>query len=238
MKKFSSYFLVLVTALLAFTPMSNAQETETRSLGNFKGISVATSIEATLQKGSSNSIDISAKGVDLDKVHTDIEDGVLMVRIKNNKSNWSWGKKNKVQVTITYANDPDYLSVSSSGDITGTDVIRSSSLRLKASSSGDMKIEVDVDELEASVSSSADLMISGTADKAKISASSSADFLGKNLEVGDAHLSASSSADIEVRVNKSIEASASSSGDIVYWGNPTEKGVKKSSSGDVTRRNG
>ena len=238
MKKKYSYFILSLLVFLAFTPISNAQETETRSLGSFHGIAVATSVEATLQKGSSNSIDISAKGVELDKVHTDIEDGILTVKIKNKKMNWSWGKKNKVQVTITYSEDPDYLSVSSSGDITGTDVIRSSTLKLKASSSGDMNVEVDVDELHATVSSSADVVISGSAGEAKVTASSSADFLGKKLDVGDADLSASSSADIEVRVSDSIKASASSSGDIVYWGNPTEKGVKKSSSGDVTRRNG
>ncbi len=232
--------VLFLSAILSFIalPSLNAQNSETRSLGSFTGISVSTSVTATIQKGATNSVDITATGIDLDKVKTEIDNGVLKVGVKNKGSNWSWLKKTKVEVTVTYSDDPEYLSVSSSGDIIGTDVIRSKKLNLSASSSGDMKIEIDVEELEASASSSADLMISGSAAKAEIKASSSADFLGKKLNVGHADLSASSSADIEVRVEESIDASASSSGDITYWGNPQKNNVSKRSSGDITHRKG
>ena len=68
--------------------------------------------------------------------------------------------------------------------------------------------------------------------------SSSADFLGRDLSVNDADLSASSSGDLEISVSNSVEASASSSGDITYYGNPSVREIKKSSSGSVHRAKG
>ena len=224
---------IFICTLLVLSVSMEAQKSETRTLDSFDGISVATSVNAHLVRGSSNSVEISASGVDLEDVVTEIKGGTLKVKVDKKWNKWS-GKR-KVDVVITYAQELEFIGVSSSADITSEDVIKSDQLELSASSSGDMEVEIDVNYLRGSVSSSGDIDIEGSAGEAKITASSSGDFNGEDLTIGDADLKASSSGGIEVTVNGDLEASASSSGDIIYHGNPTSRDINKSSSGSVDK---
>ena len=233
MKNFH-HVLMLVSLILTQSGLL-AQETETRSLGSFDGISVSQSIDAELIKGNTNEATITVRNVDLDDVITEVEGGVLKLRmVKKWNVNWG-GKKKKVQIVLTYADYPNYISASSSADVISRDKIITERLEVNASSSADVIIEVDVDQLESNASSSADIEISGSADKAYVKVASSADFLGKRLSTKIADLSASSSGDIELRVSDELSAKASSSGDISYYGNPDVKKAKKSSSGEISR---
>lgn len=237
------YLTVLSIALgnLMFNvPNVNAQDQETRSLDSFDGISVSASINAELRKGSKNEVKIMVENHDLDDVETEIRGGVLKIGMKKNSWN-SWGskssKKRRVNVVVTYTETLEFLSASSSSDLIAKDVISSDELELVVSSSADMTVEVNVDELVASVSSSGDLVVSGSAKKGSINTSSSADFVGDDLTIDMAELKASSSSDITVRVQSSLEAKATSSADITYYGNPSQKDVKKSSGGSIDRKN-
>lgn len=231
--------ILLSTVLfLCVSLFATAQNKETRSLSSFHGVSASASVNAILVKGNKNEVAIEAYETELEDVKTEIEDGILKVGMKS-KNKWSmnWSSKRKVNVTVTYTDDLDYIGVSSSADLTSKDVISGDDLKISVSSSGDMTIEIDVDNLTASISSSGDLNISGSANFAEVSGSSSADFNGKNLKVINAEVSASSSADISIYVSESLKASASSSGDIEYYGNPTKKDISKSSGGDVDGHN-
>ena len=225
---------IIITSLLLLSSFwLLAQDSEDRSVGSFHGVAVSASVDAELVKGNSNEVHITVENYDLDDVKTEIKDGILKVGMKSKKNWGGWSKKRKVKAVITYTDELDYLAVGSSADLTADHVIKSEELKLKVSSSGDMTVEIDVNELDASVSSSGDLYIQGTADKAKVSASSSADFEGKKLKVGDADLKASSSADISIHVSGELKASASSSADIEYYGNPKSKDISKSSGADI-----
>jgi len=236
MKQMKPIFICFLMTCCTIS-MAVAQGQETRTLGDFHGISVGSIVTAELHKGSKNQVEISVSGYELTDVTTEIENGVLRVGMKKNrmkKNNWS--NKNKVNVIVTYTDDPDEIAVSSSADIIANDVIKVDELKLSVSSSGDMSVNVDVDELMAAVSSSGDLTIKGKANKAIVSASSSADFEGSKLIVQDAELSASSSADITIHVEKRLKASATSSADITYLGSPKEKDISKSGQADVEGR--
>lgn len=231
----STYLTLAFVFGIAFS--SVAQNSETRSVGSFEGVSASASVNVTLVKGNKNEVAITAKGVELDEVKTEVDDDILYVGMYKNNNGWSWksGKKKEVNVIVTYTDDPRYLSVSSSADLMSKEVIRADKMKISASSSGDMVVEVRAGEIEISASSSADIDISGEAQKAMIKASSSADILGKNLKTQKAKISASSSADVEIAVSESIQARASSGADINYYGNPSNKDISRSSGGDVER---
>lgn len=220
--------------LLISSTIIIGQDSETRSLDSFDGITVSESINAEIIKGNKNSIKITAYEVDLEDVETDIDSGNLKVGMKSKNWNGSWSKRRKVDVVITYTDDPEYINVNSSADLIAKDVIKSDKLELKVSSSGDLILEVDVNNLKAQVSSSGDIDIKGKANTADVSVSSSGDFTGKKLMVQDADLSASSSADISIHVDGNLTARASSSADIDYYGNPKNKKISKSSQGSVS----
>ena len=237
MKIQKKYLLVMLCAVIGAL-QSFGQETETRSLNSFDGVSVSSSIDAEVMRGSSNQVELIAEGVELEKISTEIENGVLKLGYKKSGKKWSWGgKKRKVKAIVTFNGDLNYVGASSSGDIIVKDVIKGEEVKVSASSSGDVSVEVDARYLTVNASSSGDIEISGSAEEAKIRASSSGDILGEDLNVDDADASASSSGDIHVHVNKSLVARASSGGDIVYSGNPSKKDVKKSSGGDIVHKN-
>lgn len=238
MKQLSHIIVALLATLLTIT-IGYGQNTETRDLSAFHGISVSSSVSAEIMKGSENKIEIRTQGVETEKVDSDISNGILKVGMKRNWSKGgNWTKRTRVKVKITYTDELDYIGAGSSSDLVSNDVITSDNLEVKVSSSADMAIEVDVNELEISTSSSADLEIEGTANKAEVSASSSSDIDGRDLTVKHANIKASSSADISIGVTDSIKAKASSSADIVYYGNPEQRDISKSSGADIDQKRG
>ena len=145
------------------------------------------------------------------------------------------------------------LHASSSGDILASDfqaqtfdIQASSSGDIEAKSNGDGIVKIDVSssadlDLESlgaaefliKASSSADIELSGQCSSIEIEASSSADVDGRDLVCRDAKVAASSSADVSVSASESVEARASSGGDIYISGSPAVRDISRSSGGDV-----
>lgn len=224
---------IITFALLLSSLVLTAQHSGEKDLENFRGVAVSSSVEATLVKGDKNHIYVEVKNVDLDDVKVEIEKGILYVGKKNKNWNINWGSGKRIKAIITYADELSYLSASSSADLVADEVVYSDQLKINVSSSGDMNIEVEAQELDIDVSSSADLNIKGSAYKAQIDASSSADLNGKKLIVDEVKVSASRSADVYIHVKNKLKAKASSSADIVYYGNPTNVDRSSSSGADI-----
>lgn len=205
-----------------------AQQKETRNLSNFVSVSTGQSIDVVLKKGSENTATISASGVELNEVRTEVTGGRLKIRLKDG----NYRKKINVKVVVTYT-ELNSVSASSSGSITSDDVIKTSGefsvgvsssgsvflnkiiadrMDLSASSSGKMKLSVDVADLEASASSSGKIKISGKVNQQEIMVSSSGDFIGEELYASSAEVRASSSGYASVKVDKKLRARASSGG--------------------------
>lgn len=106
---------------------------------------------------------------------------------------------------------------------------------ISASSSADVELELTgTAEVELEASSSSDLELSGTCGQISIVASSSTDIEARDLTCSTATIKASSSADVNLSVTESVEATASSGGDINVYGNPAQRNVRESSGGDVS----
>lgn len=123
------------------------------------------------------------------------------------------------------------VEVSSSASISGS--FNCTNLDIDASSSGDFSGKIDATSVGIESSSSSDVNLSGKATKISVKASSSSDCNLKDLMVEEAIIGANSSSDVSIRVTKAIEAKASSSASIVYFGNPSTVKKEESSSGSV-----
>jgi len=219
MRYFSTFILLFSTLLIT------AQDSGEKDLESFRGVSVSSSVEATLVKGDKNHIYVEVKNVDLGDIKVEIDDGVLYVGKKNNKGwNINWGSGKRIKTVITYTDELSYLSVSSSADLIVEDVVYR-----------DMNVEVDAQALDIDVSNSADLNIKGKAYKAQIDASNSADLNGKKLVVDEVKVTARNSADVYIHAKSKLKARANNSADIVYYGNPTNVDNSSSSGGDIEK---
>ena len=138
----------------------------------------------------------------------------------------------KIQ-NINKSNNLD-IAVSSSGTIKGN--FECNSVNVQASSSGKFSAEMDAKSAVVESSSSSTVTLEGKATNLKVMVSSSGDCNLQEFRVENATVLASSSASVNVYASKSIEAKASSSGSIFFYGNPTNVSKEMSSSGSVTKR--
>jgi hypothetical protein len=125
------------------------------------------------------------------------------------------------------------ITISSSGDLEMAD-LEADSLTVKISSSGDVTMGVlDANTLEVDISSSGNLTIAGGQVKTQnITINSSGDYAAQDLASDEAEVRLSSSGSATIWVQDHLRANLSSSGDLRYRGNPTVDATT-TSSGDI-----
>ncbi len=229
MKNFTTLFLILITGSIGLS----AQNTETRELNTFDQIHVATGIHATLIPGNTNKIVLTAKGIDLDKVKSQVKDGALTVKITNNKL-WNWSiKKQKVEALITYASELEEISTSSGASIVSEHDIISNDLSIEASSGSKIHVDLVSDEVAIEVSSGASIKAGGRTTDLEVDISSGASFKGYDLVADNVDVDGSSGASARVNVTENLVVDVSSGSSVKYKGNPKTKDIEKSSGGSV-----
>lgn len=126
------------------------------------------------------------------------------------------------------------VAVSSSGSIKGN--FECKTVKIDASSSGEFLGEVMANSAMIESSSSSMVTLEGKAVDLNVKSSSSSECNLKEFRVENAAVLVSSSADVTVYASKSIEAKASSSGSVSFYGNPTNVIKEMSSSGSVSKK--
>ncbi len=225
----SSAFSLIAVAIFAFS------DTETRTLGSFDEITVSSGITAELVKSSTNKIDITVDGIDLDQVSTEIDGDHLKVKVETKSWFSGWNSKRKVEVVIYYSEELEGIKSTSGSRVHSDDIVESESLELISSSGSNMDIEIEANELTAKVSSGASMSIAGESDYATIKVSSGSSCRAYDLVTNEANLKASSGANLKITVKEKIIARANSGASISYHGNPTNKDIDKSSGGSVSK---
>lgn len=222
----------LLTILMAMSLTAStvsAQDKESRTLGSFNHISVGESIELVIEQGDENMAYIEARGIDAEKVLTEISGSKLRIHLDK-----GWYQSSDVFVRLVYKENLRGIKSSSSSDLTSKTIIKSDELLLKVSSSGSAELNVDVEDLTIDVSSSGKLYVDGRAKSLDIEVSSSGRVQGYGLTCGSARVDMSSSGRAEITVLNTLRGEASSSGRFTYKGDPEKVLVDTSSSGRIS----
>lgn len=261
MSKIAVTTAALLTSLLALSQVS-----ENRTVSNFSKLKASQSIQVFYTVSNTVSVKVETDDNEkLQFVKTEVENGTLKVfvdtssdtgknskkkrRNYNNGVNFktlkayvsgpslnSFKASSSADIKIENLNTTENLdvAVSSSGSISGK--FKCESAKIDASSSADFKGEIEAKSINVETSSSADVYLKGKTEKLTVKSSSSSKCDAYQLEAGDVFATASSSADINLHVLRSLDAKASSSADINYTGNPSQVTSDKSSSGSVSKR--
>lgn len=205
---------IIVLASCQYTSGSGDIKSENRTVTNFTGISVGSSFDVEVKIGSITEVRVEADDNIIKYIETEVSGNTLKIRLEDGHS------ISNAHLKI-YITTPALTSVKTSGSasVMVEDVITSKEkLSFKASSSSDIKAEVDAPEVEAETSSSASINLSGKTKNYYAEASSSSDIKSLDLLSENATAKASSSATIKLHASVSLDARASSSADIVYRG--------------------
>ncbi|WP_242203593.1 head GIN domain-containing protein [Aestuariivivens insulae] len=236
---------IIVTSLLSLTLFScnfdlnfgtgvrgngNVLTDERTINGDFSTIKASEGLDVYLTQGDSKSIIVEADENLHDLILTDIEDGVLKIHTKQNI-----GKCKSKKIKVSFKNISEIVATSGS-DVYTTNVINVETLNLKTTSGSDMKLAVNTTTLHCESTSGSDLILSGKTNTLIAKATSGSDIKAGNLIAQSSEVKATSGADITINTAKELTASASSGGDIKYYGNPEKVDKKNSDSGSIKKK--
>lgn len=204
---------------------------ERKLKGDFTKIKVGTGLDLYVIQGSKNSIKLEADENLHDIIITEINDhGVLNIYAEKNI--WQ-AKARKIYVTIK---NLEALTATSGANIYAKETLEVKDIKISATSGADIRISVDANTVETSSTSGADIDISGITNKHISRANSGASIDAYNLKSKNTFVRVSSGADINIHASESIEAKASSGGDIDFKGSPKKISKKSSSGGSISAK--
>ena len=204
--------------------------TETRNVANFTGIDLRCSADVYYKQDAAYKVEVNAQQNILDVLITEISNGKLVVRYKNDVSVKS-DHKTTVVISSPEANS---FRISGSGDIKTTGSLTPSNLNLDISGSGNILLtELTTGYIDANISGSGSIEASGgaiTEEKLNISGSGNIDF--SNVAAIKTSTTTSGSGGTKVNVSERLTVTISGSGSVYYKGNPVVS-VNISGSGKV-----
>lgn len=236
---------ILTFATLLFITISHAQwwgneekikgngnvTTITRTTPDYDGISCAGSFDYILVSGTEGKITIEGEENLLKYVVTEVKDNKLVVKTEKN-INLSPSSNKTIKITIPFK-DIDNVSLAGSGDLTNTDTIKATDLKISLAGSGDIVLTVETNNVKGSLAGSGDLTLKGNTNNLEANIAGSGDFHGFNLQANHTEVSVAGSGDAKVVSNESLKARIAGSGDIEYKGSPKKEDSKVAGSGSI-----
>lgn len=198
---------------------------EVRHITGFNAIELSGAIDLYLSQGSEEGIAVSASTDEIrSRIKTEIKGNTLHIYIDGKGLNWKLWGNNKVKAYVTFKN---ISKIESSGacNVKATEPIHSPDLLIELSGASDFSGAVAVEKLNLSASGASNFRISGTAENTVISISGACNVKGYDLKTNNCKAGASGASNINITVNKELNASASGGSSIHYKGNGVIKDI-------------
>lgn len=208
--------------------------TKNRKISDYDEIKVKGGLDVALVSGNEGDIEIQGESNLIEYIVTEIDGDILKIYVK--KGYWLKPSRGKKLIITVPFKDITHVTLSGSGDINSSDVIKASDFKTAISGSGDINLVVEANNVWGQVSGSGDLFLKGSAESFNGAVSGSGDLQAYNLKSKDVTATVSGSGDIEVMAISSLKARVSGSGDIFYKGDPQKEDKKISGSGDITKQ--
>ena len=210
---------------------SGSLSEETHSFTGLTGVQLSTLGELDIHLGDKEELRIEADDNLLQYFETGKDGGVLTIGIRRG---FSLRPSRAVRYTLT-VKELEFIGLSSSGNAHAP-ALSADRFEIRISSSGDLSVDrIEANSLDVHISSSGDVkMGEGVVDKQEIRISSSGDYHGESLRSDQVTVMLSSSGNARLWVEKSLDATLSSSGSVYYRGDP-EVFDSHASSGRVRR---
>lgn len=217
-KLVSAFFLF---AFVLFALQVKADE-QNRKVDPFTEISLRISANVFLEQGSKQNLEIVAKSSTLDEIITEVKDGKLIIRFPNKDYFWKTFQPGEITIHITVP-EINGLGISGSGDIIAEDEIKTKSLEMAVSGSGNIKLsELNAERVKSAISGSGDIVVAGksAAQDLSVTISGSGNFKGLDYSADDVSVKIAGSGNVGVEANKNLYVRLAGSGNVSYKGKP------------------
>ncbi|MEP6676865.1 MAG: head GIN domain-containing protein [Ferruginibacter sp.] len=228
----------LLTLILAAAVFSSCHHitgsgniiTEKRSTADFHAISVSAGIEVELHNGPTNVV-VEADDNVIRYINTTVKGNTLKIYITGHNNFTDAHLK-----VLVSANGITALDAASAAEIKVKDILSGvDKIDFNVSSAGKINAEVDAPSIAVEGSSAGDIHLKGRTKDLRANSSSAATIQAGDLMTETANVEVSSGAKADVHSSVSLNANASSGGDISYRGGGNAV-INSSSGGSVHKR--
>ncbi|MCM4161202.1 DUF2807 domain-containing protein [Antarcticibacterium flavum] len=206
---------------------------QSRTVQDYDRINVTGMMDVQLVAGKEGKIDLEGESNLLEYIETEVSGGTLKISVEKG-INLQPSRNYPIKIVVPFE-DLDAVTLTGSGHIRGSDVISARSFKVSVTGSGNMNLDLDVEDLKGTVTGSGDVKLKGKARHLDCTVTGSGDFLAYDLRTQTTNASVTGSGDIEISVEDELQAKVSGSGDIRYKGNPQKQNFKTSGSGTVAK---
>lgn len=231
MKNIISSFTVMILLFSSILILG-----QTRDVGNFNSVYSSTSVNVTLVKASSPSIEYTMKKGISKHLITEVKNGTLYVKTKSSTGNRG-NNNTKADVTVYYT-DIEEIRASAGCTVKSDNTIKANTMEIEVSSGSTAVLDVEANRVEVEATSGSTLKLKGQAQKGNFEANSGATLNASRFVTEDAIVEASSGASLSIHVDESLEAVASSGASISYYGNVKNENIDAGWSGSIKRKKG
>lgn len=231
--------LVMLCSFFAATAQKeivNDPNAEIRTItGSFNKIKISGGIDLYLTQSEEEAVAVSASQDKFKEgIKTVVENNTLRIYYFADKALEVF-KNKKLRVYVSFKN-LELVDASGASDVQVAGVITVPSLTLSMSGASDFKGAVKVSSLKMDLSGASDVTIKGVANTVTIESSGASDVSGYDLVADICRAKASGASDVNITVNKELNASASGSSDISFKGEGVIKEVHTSGSSSVSKK--
>jgi hypothetical protein len=238
MKKYflSVFAMLLFIVSIAQKKIVNDPNAEARSIsGSFSNISVSGGIDLFLSQYDNESVAVSASSPEIiQHIITVVENNTLRIYYDGGKGWNSGNKKMKVYVSFKTL---ERLTGSGASDVEIAGTIELPALKLNMSGASSFSGAVKINNLVMELSGASDIKISGSAAMVAIQSSGASDVKAYDLITDVCTAKASGASDINITVNKELNAHASGASDIYYKGDAVIKDMQSSGASSIGKKN-
>jgi hypothetical protein len=238
MKKIVLLFIAFITAgiVKAQELVVDPNASQRTISGSFTKIKVSGGIDLFLSQSDNEAVAVSASEDRFkDDIKTVVENGTLRIYYEWEKNMTFRNRKLKAYVSFKTL---EALNVSGACDVLVQGTINSESLGMVLSGASDFKGAVKVNKLTIDLSGASDIRISGTANTVDIESSGASDVKGYDLVTDYCNAKATGASDINITVNKELNAHAGGASDISYKGTALIRDMHSSGSSSISKKKG
>ena len=231
---FLSLLMICAVTVTQAQAVFHDKDAELRKVGDFEGIEVSSAIDLQIAQGNENSVAVSAPGNDNRAgIKTEVRRGILHIWYEN--KNWLNGTRRKMRAYVS-AKSLRLIAASGACDVMVNGELRSDELAIKLTGASDFKGAVRANNLKIELSGASDIVIRGSAANLNIGASGASHFKGFDLSTDNCRVDASGATDIQITVNKVLNAEASGATNIDYKGAGMIGDLKTSGASNIRKR--
>lgn len=204
--------------------------TQTISTTTYDGIKAAGSMDFNLVPGKEGNISIKSDSNLMEYIDIHVKNNQLFAQVKKG---YTLKPSQTIVVTIPYESI-NTVSLSGSGDIENSGIIKSDELKVTLAGSGDIELNINTEFTESNIAGSGDIELEGTTNDLNVKITGSGDFDGDDLKSTNVTAQVTGSGSAHVVCSGELVAKVTGSGDVKYSGKPTNIDTKITGSGNVS----